>query len=383
MRQSTADSLLLTPGPVSLSMSTKSVMLEDHPMDGDRIKDDVAFCRQRLLHIANGKGVGTAIPLPGSATYANEAVIRTFVPRDGKLLLHANGTYGDRLAEICAFMGLAHAVLRSSPVETLALRDVREALRADPFITHVMVVHCETSCGIVNPIEDIAVLCREAGKGFLIDAVSTFGALPLDMRRLACEAIVLGSNKCLEGPPGLAWVLADEARLGACKGNADSLSFDLWAQWDHLESSGCFRFTPPTHVVTAVAQALRDLESEGGPEVRLARYRRNHRCLVEGLRRIGFKPALADELAAPIVATFWQPEHPKYDFGRLCSAMARRGFHIFPGRLAVPNTLRIGCIGGVEERDMRAATAAIREVLVDMGVVLQPPRLAVSQVGAR
>jgi 2-aminoethylphosphonate-pyruvate transaminase len=345
-------------------------MLEDHPMDGERIQQDVSFCRRYLLRVANGDGRGTVIPFPGSSTYANEAVIQTCVPRNGKLLIHSNGAYGDRLMEICVAMGQPYKLVRTPPTQPASMWELRQALMSDPTITHMMVIHCETSSGIINPVEDMAELCQETDKGLLIDAVSSFGVLELDMQQLGFEAIVLGSNKCLEGPPGLAWVIADERKLVNRKGNARSLSLDIWDQWQYLERSGCFRFTPPTHVVAAVAQALREHEKEGGRKARLDRYQRNRRRLVDGMRVMGFETLLPDNIAAPIVATFLQPEGPRYDFMHLCNGMARRGFHIFPGRLAVPNTLRIGCIGALNESKMDAAIATIGDLLEEMGITM-------------
>ena len=361
-------SLLLTPGPVSLPMSTKRTMLEDHAFGGRSIVKDIAFARRYLVHLANAANLGTAIPLPGSGTYANEAAIQTFVPEGGKLLVHSNGVYGDTLVSICRATGTPHSVLRTSPVSPPSAEQFRQALCSDPGITHVMMVHCETSSGLLNPIDQVGRLCRELHKVFIVDAVATFGALPLDMRRLAYDVLVLSSNKCLEGPPGLAWVVANRGVLGACKGNARSLCLDLWDQNQHVARTSCFRFTPPTHTVSAVAQALRAHDGEGGSAARLERYRRNWRSLVERMRSFGFRTLLPDTIAAPIAAVFREPDDPAYDFDAFYLAMLERGLDIYPGPLAVQRTFRIGCIGTVTEHDMRRAADAVRETLTALGV---------------
>lgn len=364
-------SVLLTPGPVTLSMPTKREMLVDHVMDGPRIERDIAFCRDYLLRIANARGIGTAIPLAGCATAANEAVIQTFVEPDQRLLVYSNGVFGERLATICTAIGLRHTHLRTLATQPLSIIRLRDMLLSDPEITHVMVVHCETSSGIINPIQDIAKLCKQTGKKLLIDAVSSFGALGIDMKALQFEALVLGCNKCLQGPPGLAWVIVNENALRSRKGKARSLTLDLWDQWQHFELHHSFRFTPPTHIIAAFTQALREHQDEGGQKARLRRYSNNRDRLVEGMRELGFRTLLSDEIAAPIVATFLSLDDPRYDPVWFCRRMAQHGFHISVRRTAVANTLRIGCIGALNEDDMLAAVAAARRVLSEMHIVVR------------
>lgn len=358
-------SVLLTPGPVALSMSTKREMLTDYAMDGQRIERDIAFSRDYLLQLANAHGLGTAVPLAGSATAANEAVIQTFLRPGDKLLVYSNGVFGDRLAAICTAIGLSHQLIRTAPTEPLSVMQLWAALLSDTQITHVMVVHCETSSGIINPIQEIADLCRDRGKKLLIDAVSSFGVLDIDMRTLGFEALTLGVNKGLQGPPGLAWIIANEASLGVCKGNARSLTLDLWDQWQYLELHNNFRFTPPTHVVAAGTQALREHQAEG-QKARFGRYARNRERLVDGMREFGFETLLPLEIATPIVATFLAPNDPQFDPVRFCQRLAQQGFQISLRRAAVPNTLRIGCMGDLDETDMAAAVAAVGRVLLEM-----------------
>jgi 2-aminoethylphosphonate-pyruvate transaminase len=373
------NALLLTPGPVTLSMATKREMLADHAMDGERITRDLGFCRDYLLQLANARGIAAAIPLAGPATGANEAAIQTLVPPGGKLLVAANGVFGDRLAAICAAIGLRHRVLRLPPTEPVSAAKLRTALSADAEISHVMAVHCETSSGLLNPVEEIADLCRERGKKLLLDVVSTFGALATDMRALRCEALILGCNKCLEGPPGLAWVIANLDSLKAAKGHARSLTLDLWEQWRHFETEDSFRFTPPTHVIAAFAQALREHQNEGGQKARLSRYARNRARLVDGLRELGFTSLLPPEIAAPIVATFLAPNDAAYDPIRFAQRMSQQGFQISLRRAAVPNLLRLGCMGDLDESRMTAAVKAAGRALRDMRVTAPPPEHVLPQ----
>ncbi|MCK1732326.1 2-aminoethylphosphonate--pyruvate transaminase [Bradyrhizobium sp. 142] len=359
---------LLIPGPVSLSDVIRPVMLDDHSAGEPEMIEALRAARRYLTELARAEGWGTTIPFPGSATYANEAVIRTFVPNDGRLLVHSNGAYGDWLITMCRRMEMPHVVLRTPPTRPPTSAEFRKALALDSQITHVMMVHVETSSGLLNPIEMVADLCSTYHKGLLVDAVASFGALPIDMKELNIQALVLSSNKCIEGPPGLAWVICDRAALECCEGNARSLSLDLWDQDRSVDRTGCFRFTPPTHSIRGAYAALELHRAEGGSAARLRRYHVNRRRLVNDMRNLGFQTLLADAHAAPIVATFYDPNDEHYDFGRMYDGLASQGLIIVPGRLAVPGTFRIGCIGALTEDSMSNAVGAIRDVLHDMGV---------------
>ncbi|NGM18855.1 2-aminoethylphosphonate--pyruvate transaminase [Roseomonas stagni] len=361
--------LLLTPGPVTLSARVKRAMLRDLASGEPAMQETIAWSRRYLLGLCNAQGTHTAIPLVGSGTSGTEAVIGTFVPANGKLLIHTNGVYGDRLVEIARRIRTPYTSFRTAPYTPPTPEQFEAAIAADPGITHVMLVHCETSTGILNPIEPIAAVCRRLGKGLLIDAVASFGAFRLDARTLSFDAVICSANKGLQAPPGLAWIVAKKSALEEAKGNAHSLTLDLWDQNQHLDRTGMFRFTPATHLLLAFAEALREHEEEGGIEGRHARYHRSWRRLVDGMRQMGFRTLLEDAVASPIVATFHEPLDPGYSFKALYEGMKRRGFIIFPGRLAAANTFRIACIGVVTEADIGRALEALAETMGEMGVV--------------
>jgi 2-aminoethylphosphonate-pyruvate transaminase len=368
MPRDPADPLLLTPGPVSTSATTKSAMLHDRASGGVEFQDDIAFARNYLVGLVHGAGDYTAVPLPGSATYANEAVIAGLVPAGGKLLIFSNGVYGDRLIEIARHLGKSFDVLRTPPFTPPTESAFDAAFAADSAITHLFIVHCETSTGVLNPVEAAAASCRRHGKGLLIDAVASFGAIELDARTLKFDALTISSNKCMEGVPGVGWTIVHKQVLESAKGVAASLSLDLWDQNQHMDRTQAFRFTPPTQVVAAFAQACREHAAEGGTAARRARYQRNWRRLIDGMRQMGFVSVVPDVDASPIVATFHNPAHPDFSFDKLFDGMKRRGFIIFPGRLALANTFRIGCMGAVTEDDIAEAMQAVAETMAEMGV---------------
>jgi len=304
----------------------------------------------------------------GSGTFAIEATVGTLLPRDGRLLILVNGAYGQRIARICQYLGRAHEVMEwaeDQPVEPAA---VAKRLTADPTLGYVMVVHCETTSGILNPVHEVAEVCAALDRRLLIDAMSAFGAIELDARKTRFDAVVASSNKCIEGAPGMGFAVIRTSLLETCKGNSHSLTLDLHDQWQAMEKNGQWRFTPPTHVIAAFHQALLEHAEEGGVTGRGARYRRNCELLVNGMREMGFRTLLPDALQAPIIVTFHMPSDPAFDFTRFYDALAARGFVIYPGKLTVADSFRIGCIGRLGETEMRAALAAIAEVLGEMGV---------------
>ena len=360
--------LLLTPGPLTTSEATKQAMLKDWGARDEDFITITARVRAGIVAVAGAGARHVCVRLLVSATFALAATLGTLVPRDGKVLVLINGAYGRRMAGICERIGRAHVDLATpedTPPEAAA---VEAALAADEAISHVAVVHCETSSGILNPVHEIAAATAARGRRLLIDAMSAFGALALDARSIPFEAAVASANKCLEGVPGVAFAIVEREALSAAAGNAPSLSLDLHDQWRGFESDGQWRFTPPTHVVAALDRALDAHAAEGGVEGRRKRYERNRRVLVEGMRRLGFETLLPDAVQAPIIVTFRLPADPDFSFPAFYEALRRRGYVIYPGKLAMAESFRIGCIGQVGEEDMQGAVAAVAETLEEMAI---------------
>jgi 2-aminoethylphosphonate-pyruvate transaminase len=353
--------ILLTPGPLTTAEETRRAMLRDWgSRDGDFIAL-TAEVRRRLLAVANAGATHVAVPLQGSGTFVVEAAIGTLVGPKDKLLVLVNGAYGERIVKIAQRLGRAVEILVWEEAEPVDPAHVARTLAADPSISHVAVIHCETTTGLLNPLAEIAAAVSAAGRKLLVDAMSSFGALPFDLSVLPATAVMASSNKCLEGAPGLGFALIEKQALVAAKGNSPSLSFDLYEQWQGFESNGQWRFTPPVQVLAALGEALRRLEAEGGPAARLARYRGNCDILVDGMARLGFPLLLDRALQAPIIATFRHP-HAGFDFERFYQALAARGFVIYPGKLSKAESFRIGCIGAIGAEDFRRLLAAVEDI---------------------
>lgn len=365
---------LLTPGPLTTAYEVKEAMLRDWgSWDGD-FRAMTADMNRRLLALAGvTAGDYACVPMQGSGSFAVEAMLGTLVPRDGKVLVLANGAYGQRAAQTLRYLGRDHVVIDKGDYMPPRGAEVAAALDADPAITHVMVIHCETSSGILNPVAEISHAVSGRGRKLLIDSMSAFGAIPAEVGELQYAAIVASANKCIEGTPGFGFVIARKAELEAAKGNSHSLALDLHAQWEYLEKTGQWRFTPPTHVVAAFLKALDLHQLEGGVAGRGARYRANRDTMVSGMRALGFETLLSDRWQSPIIVTFFTPADPAFEFRRFYDLMKAEGFVIYPGKLTVVDSFRIGCIGRMDTAVMQAVVAAAGRALSDMGVLSAAP----------
>jgi len=359
---------LLTPGPLTTSRTVKAAMLADWGSRDIEFRRVVADIRKGLLDLAGCDETYECVIMQGSGTFAIEAALGAFCPKaEAKTLVVANGAYGDRAAAILTRLNRPVTKIDKGDSAAPTPEEVAQALDADPTISHVWVIHCETTSGIVNPIADIARVVKARGKLCMVDAMSSFGALPLDMKD-GFDVMVSSSNKCIEGVPGFSYVIVKRDMLVASKGMSHSVVLDLYEQWKGLEANGQFRFTPPTHALVAFHQAMKEHQEEGGVAARGGRYRHNAQILINGMRDMGFSTLLSDNEAGPIIQTFLTPRDPNFDFEQFYEDLRLRGFAIYPGKLTKRPSFRIGTIGKVDEKVMKGALKAIREVLAEMGV---------------
>ncbi|MET3999353.1 2-aminoethylphosphonate--pyruvate transaminase [Marinobacterium sp. MBR-109] len=359
---------LLTPGPINTTLSVKQAMLQDWgSWDGDFRAMTARLCQQ-LVALIDGEDSHVCVPMQGSGTFAVEATLATLVPKDGKLLILMNGAYGQRMGKIMNYLGRDYVALDKGDYEPPRGEEVEAILAADPAITHVALVHCETSSGILNPVEEIAEAVARQGRRLIIDSMSAFGAVAISAKTVQFDALISSANKCFEGVPGFGFSLVRQSALDASKGNAHSLSLDLLDQWQYLAKTGQWRYTPPTHVVAAFLQALKEHATEGGIVGRHARYQRNQQRLVAGMRRMGFETLLSDEWLSPIIITFFSPGHPNFDFQAFYDRMKARGFIIYPGKLTEEDSFRLGCIGQLHDVQIDAVLAAVAAVLDELQI---------------
>jgi len=369
------DPILLTPGPLTTSLETKQAMLRDWGSWDSAFNQITASICRDLVEIVHGGDEYACVPLQGSGTFAVEAAIGNLVPRQGKVLVPNNGAYCARIVKICGYLGRAVVDLAVAEDKPATAAAVEAALAADAAITHVALVHCETGAGLRNDLGGIAQVCRAAGRGLIVDAMSSFGALPIDARTTPFEALIAASGKCLEGVPGMGFVIVRRDSLLASQGNSHSLAMDLHDQYTYMQRTTQWRFTPPTHVVAALRAAIDQFVAEGGQPARGARYAANCATLIEGMRALGFRPYLEPAAQAPIIVTFHAPSDPAYEFKSFYARVRARGYILYPGKLTQVETFRVGCIGAIDANEMRNVVSAVGATLQEMGIGSAAPAL--------
>ena len=362
------DPILLTPGPLTTSLETKQAMLRDWgSWDAAFNAITTSICRD-LVNVVNGAATHVCVPLQGSGTFSVEAALANIVPRDGKVLVPNNGAYCARIVKILKYLGREHSVIDVGEDKPATAAMLEGAFKMDPLITHVAQVHCETGTGILNPLPEIAAVCERHGKGLIVDAMSSFGAIDIDVTKHPVEAVIAASGKCIEGAPGMGFVIVRQEVLEKSQGNSHSLAMDLHDQWTYMQKTSQWRFTPPTHVVAAFRAALDQFKAEGGTAARGARYRKNCDTLVDSMSVLGFRTFLPRALQAPVIVTFHAPGDPAYNFKAFYEKVRSRGYILYPGKLTQVETFRVGCIGAIDFNEMRNVASAVAETLKEMGI---------------
>ncbi|MEZ4606830.1 MAG: 2-aminoethylphosphonate--pyruvate transaminase [Deinococcales bacterium] len=363
------DKRLFTPGPLTTSASVKAVMMRDLGSRDKEFIHVIQELRLGLLKVAGQKddSVYSTIPMQGSGTFGIEAVLSSGVAKNGKVLFIVNGAYGKRMVQMAEILNLSYQQLSCPENEIPNLEAIETVLKTDPDISMVAIIHCETTTGIMNPVEAVGDLAKRYGKDYFVDAMSSFGAVPLDIAQSHISYLVSSANKCIEGVPGFSFILAKKEALLKTKGSARSLSLDLLGQYEALESTGQFRFTPPIQTMLAFHQALKELQDEGGVLGRYERYRNNNRIIIEGMQALGFELYLNPKLQGPIINTFYYPKHSKFHFQEFYERLSDKDMVIYPGKLSDADCFRIGNIGRLFAEDMQALLTAIAQVKAEMG----------------
>lgn len=355
--------LLLTPGPLSTSESVREAMLKDWcTWDDEYNKEIVEVIRSKLVKLATQQPGYTSVLMQGSGTASVEATIGSAIARDGKLLVVDNGAYGARMAEIASYLNIPFETLAPGETTSPSIEGLEAILKNDASITHLAVVHCETTTGMLNPIKELIAVAKRYNKVVILDAMSSFGGIQMDIGEMGVDFMISSANKCIQGVPGFGFVIAKQTELEKCQGMARSLSLDLHAQWKCMQDHhGKWRFTSPTHTVRAFYQALIELEAEGGISARESRYTENQNTLVQGMRSLGFSPLLNEELHSPIITSFYSPKHSDYQFKEFYNRLKEKGFVIYPGKVSDADCFRIGNIGEVYPADIKRLISAVKQ----------------------
>ena len=355
---------LLTPGPLTTTDRVKEKMMVDHcTWDDDYKKITLSIC-DKLLNLAKvEKPEYTVVLMQGSGTFGVESVITSVVGKDETLLIISNGAYGERMADIAQHAGISYILYKEPYNNQPSATKVEEILKENPQITHISMVHNETTSGVLNDIEKIGQIAKKMNKTFIVDAMSSFGGMDIPVKDLGIDFIISSANKCIQGVPGFSFIICKTDKLLESEGKARSLSLDLYDQWKTMSKDGKWRFTSPTHVVLAFWQALKELEEEGGIQARAKRYEENNKYLIDTMKEMGFKPFIEGNLQGPIITTFYYPEGIECEFNEMYNYIKERGYAIYPGKLTDANTFRVGNIGEIYIDDMKKICNIIKEYM--------------------
>lgn len=353
---------LLTPGPLTTSDSVKKEMLVDHCTWDDDYKQITQKIRKELLKLAHvSEEEYTAVLMQGSGSFGVESVLTSVIGENDKLLIIANGAYGERMISICRHAKIKYTLYQEVYDQVPSAEKTAEILAEDPAVTHVAMVHSETTSGILNDIASVTKAVKAVGKTMIVDAMSSFAGVDIEVGKLGIDFIISSANKCIQGVPGFSFIICSRKKLMESRGKARSLSLDLYDQWETMEKDGKWRFTSPTHTVLAFAKALEELEEEGGIPARSRRYYENNRLLIQKMKEMGIHSYIGQECQGPIITTFFYPEQSSFSFQEMYEYVKSRGYAIYPGKVMDADTFRIGNIGEVYKEDIEKLCEIFKE----------------------
>ena len=351
---------LLTPGPLTTTDTVKQEMLVDRCTWDDDYKAVTQKIRRQLLELAHvSEDDYTAVLMQGSGTFGVESVLTSVVGDQDKVLICSNGAYGKRMTDICTHSRIPFVHYAQDYDKVPDAAHMAQLLAQDSSITHVAMVHSETTSGILNDIQSVGKVVRDAGRTFIVDAMSSFGGVDIPVSDWGIDFLVSSANKCIQGVPGFSFILCRRDKLLSSEGKARSLSLDLLDQWKGMEKDGKWRFTSPTHVVLAFSKALDELEAEGGIPARHRRYAENNRLLIEKMRAMGFAPYIDGSRQGPIITTFFYPAGVPFQFSEFYTYIKERGYVLYPGKLTDADTFRVGNIGEIYPEDIEKLASII------------------------
>ncbi|MDN6005040.1 MAG: 2-aminoethylphosphonate--pyruvate transaminase [Enterococcus sp.] len=346
------DYKLLTPGPLTTTKSVKQAMMVDHCTWDQEYKTITQEIRQELLSLAGVSDAEyTTILMQGSGSFGVEAVLSSMLGPEDHILICVNGAYGRRIVSMSERHNLTYTVDEVAEDEIPRAADVAEILESDSSITAIAMVHSETTSGILNELDEIAKLVKDNELLFIVDAMSSFGGIPIDVSALSIDFLISSSNKCIQGVPGFSFTLAKRDQLETRRDFARTVSLDLYDQYETMEKDGKWRFTSPTHTVLAFHQALKELDKEGGIYQRYVRYLTNNRLLRQKMAELGFQPFIKQH-QGPFITSFLYPEQLAFDFDTFYHHLKQNGFVIYPGKISTVDCFRIGNIGDIYPADI-------------------------------
>lgn len=363
--------ILLNPGPCTTSEQVKrALLMPDLCPREHEFGTLLSAVRSKLPRVAHGVTTHTAVLLAGPGTAAMESCLTSVLGQGDGALIVDNGAYGRRAEQIALAYGIPHLTLKLEWTQRADAERIEAALKEHPSLTHCYFVHHETTTGMLNPLADIVDVCRRRGVITIVDAMSSLGGVPLDLRRSPADFVISSANKCLQGFPGLSLVLAERSALARTAGlPRRSFTLHLHDNWHSQERDGEFLYTPPVQVLNALDVALDELFAEG-LEARHRRYAACYDALHSGMRALGFAALLPEAWHSRLLTTYREPNHPAWSFDAMHDDLYEQGITVYPGKLTNARTFRLANIGNLVPADLNLFLHCLRDHMVSRGIAL-------------
>jgi 2-aminoethylphosphonate aminotransferase len=363
--------ILLNPGPATTTDTVKkSLVVPDICPREREFSVLLNEIRNDLVRIVHGDDQYTSVLFAGSGTAVMDSVINSVIPGNKKIAVIVNGAYGERLVRIARTYKIPCLPIIFDWREKPDLKKLDRLLKNDTSVCCVALVHHETTTGILNPITEVGRIVKKYNCTYIVDAISSYAGIPIDIKESKADFLLSTSNKCIQGMAGLAFVVCKKSALESIK-NYEKRSFylDLYNQYDYLEKTGQTPFTPPVQIAYALKQAIKEYFEEGGDR-RYARYTENWKTLRSGLLDLGFTLLLKEDQESHILLTVIEPEAKNFDFEKMHDYLYDLGFTIYPGKLK-QKTFRLANMGAIYPADITAFLTALKEYLKEHHIILK------------
>ena len=346
--------ILLNPGPATTTNTVKQALVV--PDICPREEEFGALTQsvlKKIVKVVNGQSTHSTVIFAGSGTAGVEAALSSVVPENGKILILNNGAYGKRAETIIQAYGISHRTIQIEWGNFPEISQIENIIKEETKLTHFFFVHHETTTGMLNPLADMLELCVKHELISIVDAMSSYAGLPIDLQRHQIDYLISSSNKCIQGMAGVSFVIANKERLKATsKVSPRNLYLNLWNNHSYIEQTGQFQFTPPVQIVYALNQALDEFfkESQSG---RTARYVKSYETLLKGIEETGLKMLLPKSQHSKLLTAIVEPKSTEYNFKEMHDHFYENNVTIYPGKGAKKDTFRIANIGAIDYRDMK------------------------------
>jgi len=363
--------ILLNPGPATTTDTVKnSLLVPDICPREKEFGELMKRVMKKLVDVIHGGPEYTSVIFTGSGTAAIEACITSVVPHDKKIFIINNGAYGKRMVQIAKINKIDCIHYEEAVNKEINLNSIESFLKQNKReISHLAIVHHETTTGMLNPVNEICKISNSFGIECIVDAMSSYAGIPINIKEMNADFLISSSNKCIQGMAGLSFVISRVSSLDKLNNIPPrSLYLDLLGQFQSLKKTNQMRFTPAVQIFYALEQALNEYFEETAIR-RYERYKNSYDVLIRGLKDLGFKLYLPDHLHSKLLTTIYEPTNSAYSFNEMHDYLYEKGYTIYPGKCNNENTFRIANIGQIDQTDIIGFIEKLEAYLIKYGII--------------